>query len=345
MDVSVIVPVYNAEAYIEKCLLSLKSQSTEIDLEFIIVNDGSTDNSEIICKSIIETDERFKYYCKENGGSASARNCGIEHSKADYIAFLDSDDYVEQDYFASMFRIAECNKADVVVTSYIYELNGQKRIIKPLVKEGIYDEDEKREIMSGVISLDIRGNRTVASALWSKLFSRDLIIHEYKKINEQIRIGEDLALVVRCLNNARRICISKDATPGYHYLMRQGQITRSYDSIYERRVPLLLNSLIDANKEKSIFSFDEQFERIVVASACGGFENLLYFRDLPFNEIKTRIKYLCYMAKYYSKLRITEADTTEEKTKKYLIKSGNSFLIYIMYSILARRFGYRGENK
>lgn len=345
MDVSIIVPVYNAEAYLEKCLLSLKSQSTEIDLEFIIVNDGSTDNSETICKKIIESDTRFKYYCKKNGGSASARNFGIEHAKGDYISFLDSDDFVEKDYFASMFRTAECSKADVVVTSYIYELNGQKRIITPLVKEGIYGEDEKREIMSGAISLDVRGNRTVASALWAKLFSRDLIVQEYKKINEQIRIGEDLALVVRCLNHARRICISKDATPGYHYIMRQGQITRSYDSIYERRVPLLLNSLIDANKEKSIFCFDEQFERIVVSSACGGFENLLYFKELPYNEIKTRIKYLCYMAQYYSKLRITKADTTEEKAKKYLIKSGNSFLIYIMYCILARRFGYRGEKK
>lgn len=345
MTISVIVPVYNAEKYLKKCLLSLHEQSCDIDLEFIIVNDGSDDGSEQICEKIIKIDNRFKYYYKNNGGSASARNFGIEHAIGEYISFVDSDDYVEKDYFYNMYQMAKNNNAEIVVCPYTYEFAGSSNVVFPIMSEGIYNKTQKKLIMEGAIALDIRGNRTVTSALWAKLFKKQLVCKEYKKVNEQIRIGEDLALVVRCLNSANSVFVSGCKNSGYHYITRPGQITRSYDAIYEQRVPLLFNSLISANNEKSIASFEEQFEKIVISNICAGFENLIYYDKMPYRTIKTRIKYLCTMANYYSEIKILKKDNKEERVKKNLIKIGNSFFIYIVYLFLARQFGYRGESK
>lgn len=95
--ISVIIPVYNTESYVRVCLESLVEQ-TYTNFEVIMIDDGSTDNSGEICQEYTERDSRFHYYRKENGGVSSARNLGIEYSRGNYLTFVDSDDWVEEDY-------------------------------------------------------------------------------------------------------------------------------------------------------------------------------------------------------------------------------------------------------
>ena len=112
-DISIIVPAYNAEKYIEKCIESLIHQTKE-ELEFIIVNDGSTDHTEEIVKKY--KDKRIKYFKNKNQGIGKTRNFGIEKAKSNYIMFLDSDDYLEKRACEVMYNKAVQNDLDVVIS-------------------------------------------------------------------------------------------------------------------------------------------------------------------------------------------------------------------------------------
>ena len=120
--VSIIVPVYNVEKYIEKCLKSLVNQTLK-DIEIIIVNDGTKDNSQRIVDKYTKKYDFVKSYIKENGGLSSARNYGLKYANGEYIAFVDSDDYVDKDMYEIMYNKAKSNDFDVVVCNlkYIYD--------------------------------------------------------------------------------------------------------------------------------------------------------------------------------------------------------------------------------
>lgn len=115
--ISVIIPVYNTENYIGVCLESLVKQ-TYTNFEVLMIDDGSTDNSGRICQEYTESDSRFHYYRKENGGVSSARNLGIEYSRGDYLTFVDSDDWVEEDYLEVLYSALVSESASVSISTY-----------------------------------------------------------------------------------------------------------------------------------------------------------------------------------------------------------------------------------
>lgn len=115
--ISVIIPVYNTESYIGVCLESLVKQ-TYTNFEVLMIDDGSTDNSGRICQEYTESDSRFHYYRKENGGVSSARNLGIEYSRGDYLTFVDSDDWVEEDYLEVLYSALVSESASVSISTY-----------------------------------------------------------------------------------------------------------------------------------------------------------------------------------------------------------------------------------
>lgn len=117
--VSIVIPVYNVEAYIEKCLRSILQQSY-INLEIIVVNDGSPDNSEEIIERLAATDSRIKYLKKENGGLSSARNAGIDTALGKYICFVDSDDWIDENFVRIMVRTMEEDGSDIAVCNMTY---------------------------------------------------------------------------------------------------------------------------------------------------------------------------------------------------------------------------------
>ena len=115
--ISIIVPIYNVEKYLRQCLDSNQDQSYQ-NFECLLINDGSPDNSADICKEYVSKDPRFRYIEKENGGVSSARNLGLEHSKGEYITFIDSDDWVDSDYLEVLYKSLTDEKADVAVSTY-----------------------------------------------------------------------------------------------------------------------------------------------------------------------------------------------------------------------------------
>jgi glycosyl transferase, family 2/glycosyl transferase family 8 len=115
--ISIIVPIYNVEKYLRQCLDSIMNQ-TYRNFECLLINDGSPDNSADICREYVSKDSRFRYFEKENGGISSARNLGIEHSKGEYITFIDSDDWVDSDYLEVLYNSLVDERADIAISTY-----------------------------------------------------------------------------------------------------------------------------------------------------------------------------------------------------------------------------------
>ncbi len=187
-DISIIVPIYNAEKYLNKCLDSLVNQ-TKDNLEFILINDGSKDN----CEQIIKTykDKRIKYYKNENQGIGKTRNFGIKKATGKYLMFLDSDDYLEKDACEKLFSTAEKEKADLIVFDF-YRV--EKKLIPVIIKDFKMTSLKKNPNLLLDVNLGIS----------NKLFKTDLIIKNNIKFIENLKY-EDTTFVVQALNKAEKI--------------------------------------------------------------------------------------------------------------------------------------------
>ncbi len=164
--VSIIVPVYNVEDYLSKCLDSLINQSLR-EIEIIIVDDGSTDNSLLICRKYEELDQRIKVITKKNGGLSDARNVGLAYSEAEYVGFIDSDDYVDLDFFATLYEGVIKNNAKIGVAQIkkTDEKGNTLFICGTKGKELLNSEEAMESMLTG---------KGISNSVCNKLFRRDL---------------------------------------------------------------------------------------------------------------------------------------------------------------------------
>lgn len=188
-DISIIVPAYNAEKYISKCLDSLIKQ-TKKELEFIVINDGSVDHTEEIIKKY--KDKRIKYFKNKNQGIGKTRNFGIEKSKSKYIMFLDSDDSLEKDACEKMYQKIESDRLDVVICDFYKEYeNGNIEEIKTPYFENSSLKDNPNII-------------TEYLCPWAKIYKRDLLIKNNIRFVENLKY-EDAPFVIESLCCAKKI--------------------------------------------------------------------------------------------------------------------------------------------
>lgn len=178
--ISVIVPAYNASGYIKKCLDSLVSQTLK-DIEIIIVNDGSVDNTEAIIKKYMKKHSQIKYFYKENGGQSSARNLGITYATGEFISFVDSDDYIELTMLEKMYNKIKESKLDVVICGINYTYDDRV--------EKVYPFKENQTITQKDFIL-------TNPCPWNKLYRKTLLEKNNFKFPEGI-IYEDLSLIPR----------------------------------------------------------------------------------------------------------------------------------------------------
>ena len=213
--ISVIVPVYNAEKYLHKCLDSILSQ-TYTDLEVILVNDGSTDTSGEICEQYKLLDHRIIVIHKENGGQATARNMALEIAKGDYIGFIDSDDYIAPEMYKTLLSSLEANGCDISICSryHVDELSGKEYPIFCLDHQLVMDSKESLKRLCIYDCVD--------SSPCDKLFKRAL----FEEIRYPIGyICEDVDVVFRLLYKAQKIVHC--GIPLYYYLQRKGSTSHS----------------------------------------------------------------------------------------------------------------------
>ncbi len=225
--ISVIVPIYNTEKYLKKCIDSIISQ-TYTNLQIILVNDGSPDNSIEICNEYAKKDARIVIVNKQNGGLSSARNAGLGVATGHYVVFVDSDDYIKEDALDKMMSIMDETQADIAyMSSYIvneqYEIMYQKLRTK-----------EEIRVFDNTVLLEEMCNRKQGASVCGAIFKREIFD---KHLFEENRLNEDY------LFNAT-LCIKEDLTIaatsycGYYYFVRQNSISRqglgksSIDAVY-----------------------------------------------------------------------------------------------------------------
>lgn len=214
--ISVIIPVYNIEQYLDRCISSIYSQSCFKQLEVILVNDGSTDGSLQICEKYAEKCSNIVIINKENGGVSSARNIGIVAAKGQYIAFVDGDDYVAPNFFKEMLDAITVSKADLVVFDYyVVYSNGSQKAYRDIQKKEHFSADRAmREFLKGG---RIGGN------LFDKLYKSQIV--KQITFDTNIRIGEDLYFVFQFLQKIQS-CYGF-YKPGYYYVQREGSAMNS----------------------------------------------------------------------------------------------------------------------
>lgn len=216
--VSVIIPVYNTEAYLRKCIESVLNQTIR-EIEVILVDDGSTDSSGIICDKYKIIDERVQVIHKKNEGISSARNVGIKKASADYIMFIDSDDWVEPFFCEDPYRIAIQNEADIVIFPYyVLERNGSIKKSKQKLKSGRIEKEKALEL------------NNESSYAWNKLYKKDL----FKTIEFPFgKMYEDIGTTHKLIYNAKRLYYL-DKPLYYYNSVRNNSVTRSFETDYTR---------------------------------------------------------------------------------------------------------------
>lgn len=196
MQYSVIIPVYNAEGTLRRCLDSLVKQAFS-DYELLLINDGSTDDSDAICREYANTYSCVRYFAKENGGVSSARNLGLEQAKGEYILFVDSDDYVADNYFAAISAAVKDTSPDLLLFGYC-NLGD---------KSAEWSTGEFYESTETGVAKQVSGalQKYLFSSLCNKVFKRE-IINEYQlEFKSDLDIGEDQTYVFEYTMNIKTI--------------------------------------------------------------------------------------------------------------------------------------------
>ena len=311
VKVSVIVPVYNVSAYLPICLFSLMNQTLK-DIEFIIVDDGSTDDSFNVAKKLTKDDKRFHLYHKTNGGLSDARNYGITKANGEYLTFIDSDDYVDHNMMEEMYLKAKKTNADIVECDFIWEYSDKQIIDKSILKE------------SDNIMLDIR------VLACNKLYRTDLI----KKLNISFLKGyryEDVAFCYKYLPFINKIeTINK---PFYHYIQRNGSIANTQNAKV-RDIFIELDEVLNYYHDKKIYDkYKNELEYLYMRYILGSH----FLRTIQIKDKKLRNSIL---KESYDKLNETFPNW---RKNKYLKRKGLKNKYYrmmnpIFYNISSKIF-------
>ncbi|MDD6488048.1 MAG: glycosyltransferase [Spirochaetales bacterium] len=287
---SIIVPVYNAAKYLSQCIDSVLAQ-TFTDFELILVNDGSTDESEKICLSYKEQDTRIKYVYKENGGAASARKTGLEYAEGEYIGWVDSDDWIEPEMFQALYENAAANKADISACGVVQEYADRKNLLVPDIKD--YSK-----------SIDL-----LLFSYCNKIIKKELFHTAEIAFPVGTSEYEDVAVTFKLLCNTKNVSFVPDAF--YHYRMSNISVTHSLkaEQLLENRLSVTENNLAYA-KTHSVNEYSLILaERMLLTAKQAYIDNPQIFKPKKWRSIHSEINYwkLLHFYPFYNKIIIVLA--------------------------------------
>lgn len=325
--VSVIIPAYNIEDYIGRCLDSIISQTYK-NLEIIVVDDGSRDRTGEILDDYVKKDPRMKVVHKKNGGVSSARNTGIDIAEGDYIGFVDGDDRIDPKLFETLVKLINEENADIAHCGYQmvfpdrvdYYYNTGKRVIQT-------KEQGLKDLLAGEM---------IEPALYNKLYKRELF--ENVRLNESLKINEDLDANYRLFKKSQK-SIYYDL-PLYSYMIRKNSATGSNTVIRKNEDSLKVLEQIknDCKSEKEIYSIAyRRYVYLLMAICRMDIDQITYQkskRDILKKELKTKdfkqyisskLKIMSWLSCYFPaiiKLIYKAYDLKTGTSKKYKVDEG-----------------------
>lgn len=237
--ISIVVPIYNVQKYVRKCIDSIIGQ-TYHNLEIILVDDGSTDSSSQICDEYSKRDSRIKVIHKINGGLVSARKVGVQIAMGDYIAYVDGDDWIEQNMYEQL--VYKINDADMVICGVERDYGKHVSYEVNKVKDRLYEgKDLVEKVFKRMMYTGRFFERGIQPHVYNVLFTADLLKHNQLQISDEIRVGEDAACLYPALLETEKICVTSECF--YHYQMRDNSIMGVNDKTELERYKILYSYL------------------------------------------------------------------------------------------------------
>lgn len=313
--VSIIVPVYNVERYIVRSMDSLVNQTLK-DIEIIVVNDGSTDNSKKLIEIYQEKyPNKIKLVDKENGGLSDARNYGIPHATGEYIAFLDSDDYVELDTYEKMYNKAKEDDSDLVECDFIWEYPDRKKVDTGKIY------NNKKEMLTYA--------RVVA---WNKLIKRSLIEEHKMEFPKGLRY-EDVEFFYKMVPYYNKVSFVKE--PLIHYIQRSSSISNTQNE-RTKEMFTIMDNVIKYYKENNLYEeykteLEYTYARLLLCSSLFRITKIedAKIRKQLLNETWTRLN------NEFPNWKKNEILKKDKSAKNFYMKTVNKFTYKIYCAIFS----------
>ncbi|WP_194191077.1 glycosyltransferase [Clostridium chrysemydis] len=272
--VSIIVPIYNGEKYIGRCIDSIIGQSIE-DIEIILIDDGSSDNTKDIISKYAKLDNRIKVVYKENTGPSNSRNIGINMSRGEYIGFVDADDFIDKNMYLRLYNRAKKSDSDITICNYkevFLEEDREFKIDHKLGNDIIFD---KEEIEKNIISTFSNNENRGFYSLCNKIYKRDFILKNNLKIDESREHGEDWIFNMIAFTKAEKCSAISDCLYNYVHQNKESLMFKYRKEQFE----LILKGRreikeIVPNKFLNEKELDKRFMYEVTSYIVGSFSNL-----------------------------------------------------------------------
>lgn len=220
---SVIVPVYNSERYLTRCVDSILDQTYQT-MEILLINDGSEDGSGKICDDYAEKYSNISVFHQKNAGANAARKKGIERAKGFYITFVDSDDWIVPDFFEILMSAAKKENADMVTTNITVDTESRSMVPKSAIENGSYKQKEiERYVFPRMVYDDIKRKPGIFAYLCGKVLKRDLLLESISDLDNRLAYGEDGAVIFPFLARISKLAVTD--YPGYHYVQHDASVT------------------------------------------------------------------------------------------------------------------------
>ena len=284
MLVTIVVPIYNMEAFLHRCISGILNQTYQ-NIEIVLVDDGSIDGSLSLCKKYAqEYPNKISVIHKENGGLSSARNAGIAVAKGEYIIFPDPDDWVEKDYIEKLIEIQRKYQADLVCAGHYIDYDTHSI---PVNENSVFMEMTGEEAQRALLLPP-----SMNGFAWNKLYHMDIIKKNGLRFLDDVGITEDLDFACRYLNYCKKVCFDPTVRV-YHYYQRAGAATHSG---FSRKK---LESVHTYEKIVSSYNVRNEIVRAAEAEICNTAINLCWmYKNEKCNDIESWKKIREYLWKY-----------------------------------------------
>lgn len=244
--VSIIVPIYNMDSYLDRCVSSLIRQTYQ-NIEIILVDDGSTDAGGSMCDRYGRDEPRIQIIHKKNGGLISAWTAGVAISRGSYLCFVDSDDWIDTFMIEAMVKKLAFVPGEIVGCNYVIDRPDGVTKEKHGLPPGVYQGAELEKLFSGLLGNE---NRLICLSRCMKLIARELITDNVHYCHENLKMGEDVNIILPVLLDSKRIVIMEEAYY-YHYFYNSASMVHAYDRGLYENIRLLKEVMLTIFKDKA----------------------------------------------------------------------------------------------
>ena len=322
--ISIIVPVYKVEFYLEKCVNSIINQTYK-NLEIILVDDGSPDNCGAMCEELAKVDNRIKVIHKENGGLSSARNAGIDIATGEYVAFIDSDDWIEPDFIEVLEKLLTENDADFSVCGMHNEYTEESTLVR------------NHKISTSVVELSdifvqIIDNPLFYGYAWNKLFKKDIIAKI--RFDETLLFCEDIDYSVRVADKCQKVAFTSEKLHHYrhHSLSMTGEIKYNPRKLYILRAFKNMMPYYAKNCPSKVSTLNKNYLKVAIS-----LKGNMILNKVSDNEVINELNSI--ITEYYPKVLKDKSIKLSTKINIFISNKFPGIILYIKQRLLKLRRG------